>query len=109
MQNLITIAAAAAVVGVATYLEPAGAVPYPAQCQFNQQQPMACTVSSNPFTWRIDWDDGVSETYVRHDTPTTNTVVDERGGVWNLQSNGMGQQEVLTHANGNRITINFRE
>ena len=109
MQNLITIAAAAAVVGVATYLEPAGAVPYPAQCQFNRQQPLACTVSSNPFTWRIDWADGVSETYVRHHTPTSNTLVDERGGVWNLQSNGMGRQEVLTHANGNRITINFRK
>ena len=109
MPNLFTIAAAAAVVGIATYLEPAGAVPYPAECQFNHQQPMACTVSSNPFTWRIDWADGVSESYVRHHTPNTNTLVDERGGVWNRQSNGMGQQEVLTHANGNRITINFRK
>ena len=108
MQNLITIAAAASVVGTAAYLEPAGAVHTPPNA-FNQQQSMACTVSSNPFTWRIDWADGVSETYVRHHTPNTNTLVDERGGVWNRQSNGMGQQEVLTHANGNRITINFRK
>ena len=108
MQNLITIAAAAAVVGTAAYLEPAGAVPYPAQCQFNQQQSMACTVSSNPFTWRIDWADGVSETYVRHHTPNTNTLVDElRRRLESVE--WMGQQEVLTHANGNRITINFRK
>ena len=100
---VITLAITSSLLGAGS----ARAVPYPAQCQFNNQQPMACTVRSNPFTWRIDWADGVSESYVRHHTPNTNTLVDERGGVWNRQSNGMGKQEVLTHANGNRITINF--
>ena len=54
MQNLSTIAAVTAGLGTAAHLEPAGAVPYPAQCQFNHQQAMACTISSNPFTWNID-------------------------------------------------------
>ena len=106
IRNLCIIAAPA-VLGLGFNAEPAQAVPYPARCQFNNQRPMACTVSSNPFTWRIQWADGVSEAYVRRYTPDTNTLVDERGGVWNRQSNDTGKQEVLTHANGNRITINF--
>ena len=69
-------------------------------CQFNNEAPMACTVQGKQVRLSITWADGIKDSYreVRE-----NTMRDGRGGIWNVSLSG--NATVLSHANGNTITI----
>jgi len=84
---------------------PALAAVYSARCQFNDQAPMPCVVHAKPvpFGWTIQWQDGVVESYAH--VGDGSALRDARGGLW--RRSGDDQQELLRHANGNRIRIDY--
>ena len=84
---------------------PSMAAVYSAWCQFNDQPVMGCVVNAKPvpFGWIIQWQDGVVESYAH--VGDGSSLRDERGGIWRRL--GDDEQELLLHANGNRIRIQF--
>ena len=84
---------------------PVMAAVYTARCQFNDQPPMACVVHAKPvpFGWTIQWQDGLVESYAH--VGDGSALRDARGGLW--RRSGDDQQELLRHANGNRIQIQY--
>ena len=84
-----------------------GIIPYTVQagqalkatCSFKQTR-MPCTVTISNGTWKIKWQDGVSDTYREIGN---GDLKDARGGVWRLYSRH--KHTYLEHTNGNIIDI----
>ena len=68
-------------------------------CSFKQTR-MPCTVQITDGQWRIQWQDGVSETY---QTLANGNLKDARGGIWTIYSRQ--SHKYLQHNNGNIIDI----
>ena len=71
----------------------------PAICSFKQTR-MSCNVEIKEGRWRIQWQDGVSETYQEL---ANGNLKDARGGIWRIYSRK--NHTYLKHANGNIIDI----
>ena len=72
---------------------------FSAICSFKQTR-MPCTVQITDGQWRIQWQDGLSETY---QTLANGNLKDARGGIWTIYSRQ--SHTYLQHSNGNIIDI----
>ena len=100
MKNIILAAVATAAL-TAGFAPQAQAATYQATCQFNNQAPMGCVVTSGTdYHQAIRWADGVTEVY---SGDGNGNFRDARGGIWATTWNEHQGTVRMEHANGNVI------